>query len=176
MGLVFTALIAAASIGALAYSLAARDPAPVPASAGAPQPAPARPRAPPPRGEPATQSTEQGLPAESAPGPVSSDALGKLIAGTTSSDPKARAAAIESLANLPKEQALPVLNGVLNSGEPKTDRPLALRSLRTLAMRQGDEDRVIRNLVLQTAYHSDDEDIARAAQDTYGEIESALSR
>ena len=106
----------------------------------------------------------QGIPA---------DTVTKWIAEATGDDAKARAAAIVALANAPRSQAIPILQRVLNAGEPLVDRQLALNSLRTLGHQQGDEDGSIRNVLRQAIYHGDDEAVARGAQDVLDDIEGA---
>jgi hypothetical protein len=78
------------------------------------------------------------------------------IADTTSGDAAKRAAAIAALAEAPRAQALPVLGRLLTDGEPQVDRGLALRSLRDLALNQGDDDGAIRDAVRHAIYHGDD--------------------
>ncbi|HYJ42731.1 MAG TPA: hypothetical protein VEW08_18220 [Steroidobacteraceae bacterium] len=78
------------------------------------------------------------------------------IADTTSGDAAKRAAAIAALAEAPRATALPVLGRILTDGEPQVDRPLALRSLRDLALNQGDDDGAIRDAVRHAIYHGDD--------------------
>lgn len=78
------------------------------------------------------------------------------IADTTSGDAAKRAAAIAALAEAPRAKALPVLGRLLTDGEPQVDRPLALRSLRDLALNQGDDDGAIRDAVRHAIYHGDD--------------------
>jgi hypothetical protein len=62
---------------------------------------------------------------------------------------------------------------VLNTGEPEVDRPLALRSLRTLALHQGDTDGVIRNVLRQAIYHGDNEAVTQGAQAVLDDVEGA---
>ena len=90
-------------------------------------------------------------------------------------DAKKRVAALTALANVPKAQAIPVLQAVLISGDREVDRPLALRTLRTLAERQGDEDGRIRDALRQAIYHGDDDASTQAAQETLGQVESGLA-
>jgi HEAT repeat protein len=77
-----------------------------------------------------------------------------------------RAAAIEQLSHVPREQALPLLKRVLLNGDPATDRPAALQGLRDLALTQGDADQRIRDTVREVIYHGDDEKLATDAQET----------
>jgi hypothetical protein len=104
---------------------------------------------------------------------VSPEAVPRLIADATSGDAEKRAAAIGALGRAPKSEALPVLRRIVNSGEPQVDRPLALRSLRDLALNQGDEDGGIRTVVREVIYHGDDESLAGAAQETLDIIEES---
>jgi HEAT repeat protein len=73
-----------------------------------------------------------------------------------SGDAAKRATAIAALADAPKAQAVPVLRRLLTDAEPQVDRPLALRSLRDLALNQGDADGTIREAVRNAIYHGDD--------------------
>ena len=50
-----------------------------------------------------------------------------------------------------------MLARLLTDGEPQVDRPLALRSLRDLALNQGDADSAIRDAVRHAIYHGDDQ-------------------
>jgi len=114
-----------------------------------------------------------------APGPTSppdaaapdgESAVSKWVEDATGEDPKARADAISALAHAPKDAALPALKKVLTSGEPEVDRPLALASLRTLAIEQGDEDGRIKETLRQTLSHADDERLTEAAQAVLDEV------
>ena len=110
---------------------------------------------PPPRATPrgAIQPSAGSAPTPSANSP---ETVEQWIADTTSGDPAKRAAAIAALAEAPRAQALPVLGRLLTDGEPQVDRPLALRSLRDLALNQGDDDGAIRDAVRHAIYHGDD--------------------
>jgi len=88
--------------------------------------------------------------------PVTPDSVARWIADSASGDAAKRATAIAALADAPRKDALPVLRRLLTDGEPQIDRPLALRSLRDLALTQGDADGAIRDAVRQAIYHGDD--------------------
>jgi len=62
---------------------------------------------------------------------------------------------------------------VLSAGERQVDRPLALKSLRTLALNQGDADEGIRNVLRQAIYHGDDDATVQGAQAVLDDVESA---
>jgi hypothetical protein len=96
------------------------------------------------------------------------------IAQATGSDAARRATAIEALGSAPKSDAVPVLAQVLDTADD-ADRPRALRSLRTLAQREGDGDDRIRSVVRKIAFHTDDEATAQSAQATLDDIERDLS-
>jgi hypothetical protein len=96
-------------------------------------------------------------------GPSAAD-VAQWSADTSSDDPEKRAKAITSLAKAPKAEALPVLRRVLNHGEPLFDRPLAIRSLRDLAIAQGDEDGSIQDALRYATYHEADPDLIRGAE------------
>jgi hypothetical protein len=100
--------------------------------------------------------------------------LATWIAEATGSDPKRRAAAITALGTAPKAEAIPALERVLSVADD-VDRPLALRSLRTLAMSQGDADDRIRNAVRKVIYHGSDEAVTQGAEATLDDIERDLN-
>lgn len=102
------------------------------------------------------------------------DSLEKLIAEAFDDDPGKRATAIAALATAPRLQAVPVLQKVLNTGEPEVDRPLALRSLRILALQQGDADGDIRDVFRQAIYDGKYEAITPDAQAALNDVESHL--
>ena len=104
----------------------------------------------------------------SSPPPVSI-----LAMETASGDADRRAAAITALGSAPRAEALPVLGKILTDGEPEIDRPLALRSLRELALNQGDADGEIREAVRHAIYHGDDFTKADALQETLEIIEES---
>jgi hypothetical protein len=122
-------------------------------------------------------AAEPKAPPESATAIASAD-VSRWIEDTQSADPTKRARAIESLANAPRERALPVLHHQLINGEPEKDRPLALKSLRTLALRQGDHDGKVREAIREVIYHNDDQNPALAtdAQDALDAVETAEQR
>jgi HEAT repeat protein len=95
------------------------------------------------------------------------------IADTASGDAAKRAAAITALAEAPRAQAVPVLARILTDGEPLVDRPLALQSLRDLALNQGDADGAIRDAVRHVIYHGDDFTKAGDAQEVLDIIEES---
>jgi len=104
--------------------------------------------------------------------PTSAD-VARWIADADGGDAGRRAAAIRALAGAPKADALPVLRRILVNGEPQVDRPLALRSLRDLALEQGDDDGAIRDAVRQAIYHGDDLAPAGEAQEVLEIIEES---
>lgn len=89
-----------------------------------------------------------------------------------------RAAAIRALANAPRAEALPVLHNVLINGEPQVDRPLALQSLRELALGQGDKDGKVREAIREAIYHNDDQNptLLADAQDALDVVEESELR
>jgi hypothetical protein len=99
------------------------------------------------------------------------DTVAKWVVEATGDDSNARAAAIAALATAPRSQAVPVLKKVLDTGEPSVDRPLALRSLRALALNQGDADGGIREVLRQTIYDGGDEAVSQDAQTVLDDIE-----
>jgi hypothetical protein len=125
--------------------------------------------APPSSSDPAVAAPDEAAAAAAAPDPK--EALPQLLANATSEDAEVRAGAITALANAPKDAALPVLKRVLTRGEPEVDRPLALSSLRTLALLQGDADGRIRDTLRQTVSHADSEQLATSAQLVVDELD-----
>jgi len=115
-------------------------------------------------------------PAENSVQTPSTDSVARWIDDTRSTDPKTRAAAIAALAEAPKAQALPALSRVLESGEAQVDRQIALRSLYTLALNDGDEGGAIRDAMRHAIYHSDDEGVAQSAQALLEDIEVAFAQ
>lgn len=104
------------------------------------------------------------------------DAVANLIADVDAGDAGKRAAAITALAKAPREQAVPVLGRVLIAGEPTVDRPLALNSLRALALEQGDADGKIRDAIRAVIYHGDDHSNMGAVQETLDAVEASVAR
>jgi hypothetical protein len=115
---------------------------------------------------PAIDATPASLPPTAA-------AVSQWIADTMSGDAAKRAAAITALADGPKAQVLPVLRRLLTDAEPQVDRPLALRSLRDLALDQGDADGAIRDAVRNAIYHGDDQTKMGDVQDVLDIIEES---
>jgi len=98
------------------------------------------------------------------PAVLSADEVARAITQTESGDASTRAIGILALASAPKAEAIPTLRRVLEGGEPSVDRPLALRSLRDLALYQGDDDGRIRGVVRETIYHGDDDALIEGAR------------
>ena len=103
------------------------------------------------------------------------DTVEQWIKDTRDNDPKIRAAAIVKLANAPKEQALPALKDVIDSGEPEVDRHIALNSLHTLALRDGDKSGQVRDVMRSAIYHSDNDGVMQTAQSLLDDVEAALA-
>lgn len=125
------------------------------------------------------QADASNAPAEPvlhAPTRPSAENMKHLIDETRSADPRARATAIAALAEVPRDTAIPALESVIESGEPGTDRQIALQSLHTLALAQGDEDQRIRSVLRGAIYHGDDEDTAQNAQALLEDIESEFAQ
>lgn len=97
----------------------------------------------------------------------------RLIADTTSADAAKRAAAIAALGEAPRAQAVPALRRILVSGEPEVDRSLALRTLRDVALNQGDADGAVRDAVRHAIYHGDDFTKTDEVQDVLDVIEES---
>ena len=105
---------------------------------------------------------------------AASKSTAQWIADTASGDAATRAAAITALAEAPRTEALPVLSQILESGEPKVDRPLALISLRDIALNQGDADGAVRDAIRHVIYHGDDFTRVDDAQEALDVIEESL--
>jgi hypothetical protein len=115
-------------------------------------------------------------PETAAAAPVSTENAERWSREATGVDAGKRAAAITALAQAPVGQALPVLRRVLMNGEPTVDRPLALQSLRELALNRGDPESAIRNAIREAIYHGDDQTITADAQEALDVIEESQLR
>lgn len=103
------------------------------------------------------------------------DTVEQWIKDTEDSDPKIRAAAIAKLANAPKAQAVPALKNVIDTGEPEVDRHIALRSLHALALRDGDSNGQVRDVMRHAIYHGDNDGVTQTAQSLLDDVEAALA-
>jgi len=103
------------------------------------------------------------------------DQVAGWIADTQGEDAAKRSAAIRALAEAPRLAALPALKNVIVSGEPRVDRPLALQSLAALALRDGDADGAVREVIRSAIYHGDSDELAQQAQATLDDIEQRLA-
>lgn len=103
------------------------------------------------------------------------DTVEQWIKDTQDSDAKIRAAAIVKLANAPQAQALPALKNVLDTGEPEVDRHIALNSLHALALRDGDKNGQVRDVMRRAIYHSDNDGVTQTAQSLLDDVEAALA-
>lgn len=110
--------------------------------------------------------------ATAAPGP---ETIEQWIKDTQDGDPKVRAHAIAKLANAPTAQALPALREVVDTGEPEVDRHIALRSLHALALRDGDKNSQVRDIMRRAIYHGDNEGVTQTAQSLLDDVEAALA-
>ncbi len=99
----------------------------------------------------------------------------RLVRDVMADDAGARADAIDALAAAPEAVALPVLQKVLGSGDD-IERQLALSSLHVLALRYGDTDGAIRELLRQSIYDGGDEAVASGAQSALDDIERSGER
>jgi hypothetical protein len=166
--LAIPALLVAA--GMAAYAWQQREPreptglAATPVTSAAPAPAAA------------AAPTTTADPAVAGVGGTSPEDLARWSVDVNSADAAQRAAAINGLAQAPSTSALPILQNVLNSGEVLVDRPLAMQSLRTLALREGDANGVIRGMLRQAIYHAEVEDVARQAQSVLDDLDLRLNR
>lgn len=120
-------------------------------------------------------SASSAAAAETKPQASRPDTVEQWIKDTEDSDAKIRAAAIAKLANAPKAQAVPALKNVLDSGEPEVDRHIALRSLHALALRDGDSNGQVRDVMRRAIYHSDNDGVTQTAQSLLDDVEAALA-
>jgi hypothetical protein len=102
--------------------------------------------------------------------------VARWIAESEGADAGKRAAAIAALGGAPRADALPTLRRIIINGEPLVDRPLALRSLRDLALSQGDSDGAIRDAVREVIYHGDDQSPTADVQEVLDTIEESQLR
>jgi hypothetical protein len=125
---------------------------------------------------PQTTPAPAAVNANSKPSVHATKSNAQWIADTASGDAATRAAAIEALSAAPRVEALPVLARILMDGEPQVDRVLALRSLRDLALNQGDADGAIRDAIRHAIYHGDDQTRAEDVQEALDTIEESLQK
>lgn len=104
------------------------------------------------------------------------ETIAQWIKDTQSTDAKTRAAAIAALADAPKAQAMPALERVLETGEPNVDRHIALRSMHSLALREGDASGQIRDVMRHAIYHGDDDEVTQNAQSLLDDIEAEFAQ
>ena len=71
---------------------------------------------------------------------------------------------------------MPALKRVLETGEPNVDRHIALRSMYSLALRDGDSSGQIRDVMRQAIYHGDDDGVTQTAQSLLDDIEAEFSQ
>jgi hypothetical protein len=122
--------------------------------------------------EPITSTSGAANPANEVPA-ATPENVAKWIADAMGGDAGKRASAIAALAHAPRADAIPVLRRILTDGEPQVDRPLALRSLRELALTQGDADGAIRDAVRNAIYHGDDQTPTDDVQEVLDIIEES---
>jgi hypothetical protein len=100
----------------------------------------------------------------------STESIAKLIEDATEGEAGARADAIFALARAPAAQAIPVLHGIIVSGDVVNGH-LALDSLRTMALDQRDSGGAIRNSLRFAVYHGTSDTIIQSAQEILDELE-----
>ena len=118
---------------------------------------------------------DEPVSAAASPEAVSPEMLAQWILDTHSADEPKRIAAIVALGQAPKAEAVPALQRVLENGEHERDRHIALRSLHTLAIQQGDDDQRIRDTFRSAIYHGDDEGVSQNAQGYLEDVEQVLA-
>lgn len=107
---------------------------------------------------------------------VAPETLAQWIENTESTDPKTRAAAIAALADAPRAVAMPVLKRVVEAGEPNVDRHVALRSMYSIALRDGDSTGEVRDTMRHAIYHGDDDGVTQDAQSLLDDIEAEFAQ
>jgi HEAT repeat protein len=122
----------------------------------------------------ATPASDETVTAVASAEPASAETLAQWILNTRSTDEDKRAAAIVALGQAPKAEAVPALQRVLENGAHERDRQIALRSLHTLAIRQGDDDQRIRDAFRSVIHHGDDEGVSQSAQAFLEDFEEVL--
>lgn len=90
-------------------------------------------------------------------------------------DSTQRAAELDALTMASRAQAVPVLQRVLIAGDD-AERQHAVNSLHTLALRQGDADGAIREVLRQAVFHDDGAFIADDVQAALADIEQKLKQ
>ncbi len=68
-----------------------------------------------------------------------------------------------------------MLKAVLDSGDPEVDRHIALNSLHALALRDGDSNGQVRDVMRRAIYHGDNDDVTQTAQSLLDDVEAALA-
>jgi hypothetical protein len=117
--------------------------------------------------------SDQTTPAGNAPPP---ETIAQWIKDTQSTDAKTRAAAIAALADAPKALAMPALKRVLDTGDPNVDRHIALRSMHSIALRDGDSTGQVRDVMRRAIYHGDDDGVTQTAQSLLDDIEADFAQ
>lgn len=92
-----------------------------------------------------------------------------------SDDPRTRATAIAALAHAPKTVAVPALNRVVEAGHTADEQQIALSSLYTIAIEQGDDDERVRHAIRRAIYHGSDDSVSENAQALLEDIEAAVA-
>ena len=123
-------------------------------------------------GQASPNSGEVASPETAAP----PETIAQWIKDTQSTDAKVRAAAIAALADAPKSLAMPALKRVLETGEPNVDRHIALRSMYSIALRDGDPNEQVRNVMRHAIYHGDDDGVTQTAQSLLDDIEAEFTQ
>ena len=101
------------------------------------------------------------------------DIVSQWMHSATDKDQNQRDAADEALIQSPREVVLPALHNFVVNGN--TDqRQLAINALRIFALKQGDEDGEIQNMLRLTSYDGDDA-LAGEAQLALEDIENAVT-
>lgn len=106
---------------------------------------------------------------------AASEAIAQWIKDTQSADANTRATAIAALADAPKTLAMPALERVLETGEANVDRHIALRSMHSIALRDGDATGQIRDTMRHAIYHGDDDGVTQTAQSLLDDIEAEFA-
>lgn len=101
---------------------------------------------------------------------IAPETVAKWIVATNSQDQGERELALEALATSPREKILPELRKLAANGSTN-DRELTLNALHNIAIKKGDDDGEIRNILRLISYDGDDA-LASNAQVTLDDIEN----
>jgi hypothetical protein len=109
-----------------------------------------------------------------APASAGREEVARWVTESASDDARTRIAAIIALARAPKAVALPALHRTFE-GSSADEQQIALSSLYTIAIEQGDDDGRIRDAIRGAIYHGGDDNVSGNAQALLEDIEAAIA-